>query len=177
MAGHDSLRELGSGIQGEYMDLLYGDPATRMTSDLLSRATISAAVTIQIMYTCARTPRWRGFKAGPALPSTGLGTPPNGKCCTRRKTRATLFEAFSVAPLLDDRQRLYLGQQARTTSGQPPPRTFQSFVQYLTTVVKHFRDVEGVHFESLEPFNEPDLKWGAGGRQEGYSASPSTRNT
>jgi hypothetical protein len=47
----------------------------------------------------------------------------------------------------------------------------------LTTVVKHFRDVEGVRFESLEPFNEPDLGWGAGGRQEGYSASPSIRNT
>ena len=43
-------------------------------------------------------------------------------------------------------------------------------------MVRHFRDVEGLRFESLEPFNEPDLSWTAGGRQEGYSASYDLQN-
>jgi hypothetical protein len=54
---------------------------------------------------------------------------------------------------------------------------YESFVNYLATVVGHFRDVEGVHFESLEAFNEPDGGWAAGGRQEGNGASYSSQNT
>jgi O-glycosyl hydrolase len=53
---------------------------------------------------------------------------------------------------------------------------YENFVNYLATVVKHFQDAEGIHFESLEPFNEPDTGWTAGGRQEGSSASYSSEN-
>ncbi|MBV8537952.1 MAG: RICIN domain-containing protein, partial [Alphaproteobacteria bacterium] len=56
------------------------------------------------------------------------------------------------------------------------PEMRESFVNYLATVVKHFRDAEGIGFESLEPFNEPDGNWGAGGSQEGYSAPIATQN-
>ena len=95
-----------------------------------------------------------------------------------KKRGANLFEAFSVSPT-------YWMTVSGCASGNKPgqhednlrPAMLESFVQYLATVVKHFRDEEGVRFESLEPFNEPDLGWGASGRQEGYSASPSTRNT
>src|SRR5215472_17590381 len=52
----------------------------------------------------------------------------------------------------------------------------ESFVNYLASVVKHFRDAEGIRFESVEPFNEPDGNWGAGGSQEGYSVPIATQN-
>jgi hypothetical protein len=95
-----------------------------------------------------------------------------------KKRGANLFEAFSVSPPY---WMTVSGCSSGNKTGQREdnlhPAMFESFVAYLTTVVKHFRDVEGVRFESLEPFNEPDLGWGAGGRQEGYSASPSIRNT
>jgi hypothetical protein len=56
------------------------------------------------------------------------------------------------------------------------PEMQESFVNYLATVVKHFRDAEGIRFESLEPFNEPDGSWRAGGTQEGYSAPIDTQS-
>jgi galactan endo-1,6-beta-galactosidase len=53
----------------------------------------------------------------------------------------------------------------------------ESFVNYLATVVKHFRDAEGIRFESVEPFNEPDGNWwGAGGKQEGYTVPVATQS-
>jgi hypothetical protein len=39
------------------------------------------------------------------------------------------------------------------------PEMRESFVNYLATVVKHFRDAEGIRFESVELFNEPDGDW------------------
>ncbi|HWW87777.1 MAG TPA: glycoside hydrolase [Vicinamibacterales bacterium] len=94
------------------------------------------------------------------------------------KRGANILEAFSVSPPY---WMTVSGCASGNKAGQHEdnliPNMQENFVSYLTTVVKHFRDVEGVRFESLEPFNEPDLGWGAGGRQEGYSASVSTRNT
>jgi hypothetical protein len=56
------------------------------------------------------------------------------------------------------------------------PEMYENFVNYLATVAKHFRDAEGVRFESLEAFNEPDIGWTARGRQEGNSASVPSQN-
>ena len=57
------------------------------------------------------------------------------------------------------------------------PEMRESFVNYLATVVKHFQDAEGIHFESVEPFNEPDGDWWkAGGKQEGYTVPVATQN-
>jgi O-glycosyl hydrolase len=56
------------------------------------------------------------------------------------------------------------------------PDMYDSFVNYLATVVKHFREAEGIRFESLEAFNEPDIGWVTPGRQEGNSASYSSQN-
>ena len=53
---------------------------------------------------------------------------------------------------------------------------YENFVNYLATVAKHFRDAEGVRFESLKAFNEPDIGWTARGRQEGNSASLPSQN-
>jgi O-glycosyl hydrolase len=48
------------------------------------------------------------------------------------------------------------------------PAKEAAFADYLVTVVKHFRDAEGIRFDTLDPMNEPFTNyWGANGNQEG----------
>jgi O-glycosyl hydrolase len=44
---------------------------------------------------------------------------------------------------------------------------FDDFADYLTEVVKHFRDNWGITFQTLEPMNEPMIGWTVNGGQEG----------
>lgn len=44
---------------------------------------------------------------------------------------------------------------------------YDDFADYLTEVVKKFRDDWGITFRTLEPMNEPMVGWGANGGQEG----------
>jgi O-glycosyl hydrolase len=44
---------------------------------------------------------------------------------------------------------------------------YDDFADYLTEVVKHFRDSWGITFRTLDPMNEPMEGWGANGGQEG----------
>lgn len=39
------------------------------------------------------------------------------------------------------------------------------FAAYLATILRHFRDVEGVLFEGISPFNEPNWDWNDGGQE------------
>lgn len=48
---------------------------------------------------------------------------------------------------------------------------YTQFADYLTTVVKHFKDEWGITFRTLEPQNEPDNGWTVNGGQEGCSFS------
>jgi O-glycosyl hydrolase len=165
-------------LQAQYMDLLYGDPATRLTLGFtVARYNIGGGddPTHAHMRPDAQM---EGFQSGPGAPFDWTRDAAQRRMLQEAKKRgADLFEAFSVSPP-------YWMTVSGCSSGNKPgqrednlrPDMYVSFVNYLATVVKHFRDVEGVRFESLEPFNEPDLGWGAGGRQEGYSAAPSVRN-
>jgi O-glycosyl hydrolase len=164
-------------IQGDYMDLLYGDPTARMTLGLtVARYNIGGGDDPNHVH-MRPDAEMEGFQSGPSAAFDWTRDAAQRRMLQEAKKRgANLFEAFANSPP-------YWMTVSGCASGNKPgqqadnlrPEMFQSFFQYLATVVKHFRDVEGVRFESLEPFNEPDLKWGAGGRQEGYSASPSTR--
>jgi O-glycosyl hydrolase len=52
--------------------------------------------------------------------------------------------------------------------------SYDAFASYLVTVTKHYGDVLGIHFRTLEPLNEPNANWWkANGSQEGchFSAS------
>ena len=109
---------------------------------------------------------------------TGTETNRSGSMLHEAQKRgATIFEAFSVSPP-------YWMTVSGCTSGSKVvhednlrPEMYGRFVNYLVRVVEHFRDVEGIKFESLEPFNEPDGDWWmAGGRQEGYAASYAAQN-
>ncbi|MGM9675745.1 MAG: glycoside hydrolase [Bacteroidaceae bacterium] len=48
------------------------------------------------------------------------------------------------------------------------PEYYEAFAQYLVDVCKHYKDIYGIEFKTLEPFNEPVTPyWGANGGQEG----------
>ena len=52
--------------------------------------------------------------------------------------------------------------------------SYDTFASYLVTVAKHYRDVVGIPFRTIEPMNEPNANWWkANGSQEGchFSAS------
>ncbi|WP_010681070.1 glycoside hydrolase [Acetivibrio cellulolyticus] len=53
---------------------------------------------------------------------------------------------------------------------------YDDFAEYLTGVVKHFKDEWGITFRTLEPMNEPYVNWWkASGSQEGCSFSYSNQ--
>ncbi|KAJ7518294.1 hypothetical protein O6H91_21G062300 [Diphasiastrum complanatum] len=39
------------------------------------------------------------------------------------------------------------------------PNYYDAFVDYLTTIVKHFEEAWGIHFDTINPFNEPVEGW------------------
>ncbi len=55
---------------------------------------------------------------------------------------------------------------------------YDAFAEYLTEVVKHFRDSFGITFRTLEPVNEPNANWWkSNGTQEGCHFAPSNQET
>jgi O-glycosyl hydrolase len=53
---------------------------------------------------------------------------------------------------------------------------YDDFADYLTEVVKHFRDELNIEFRTLEPLNEPNANWWrSNGTQEGCHFSPSNQ--
>ncbi len=56
--------------------------------------------------------------------------------------------------------------------------SYDAFADYLTEVVKHYRDTFGITFRTLEALNEPNATWWtANGGQEGCHFSPSNQQT
>ena len=54
---------------------------------------------------------------------------------------------------------------------------YTTFADYLTEVVKHYKEVEGVTFSNLESLNEPFNGWAAYGGQEGCHFSQTNQQT
>ncbi len=69
-----------------------------------------------------------------------------------------IWEAFSNSPPW---WMTISGCAAGNTNGADnlKPTYFNAFADYLTEVVKHFRDSWGISFRTLEPFNEPSAGW------------------
>ena len=54
-----------------------------------------------------------------------------------------------------------------------PKTAVGAFADYLVAVVAHFREVHGLHFSTIAPFNEPcEISWWAGTNQEGCRFTP-----
>ena len=164
-------------IQNHYMDLLFGDPATRLTLGLtIARYNIAGGDDPTHAHMRADA-QMEGFQSGPGAPFDWTRDASQRRMLQEAKRRgANIFEAASYSPPY---WMTASGCSSGATVGHQDnlrPDMYGSFVDYLTTVVKHFRDVEGIRFESLEAFNEPDGGWAAHGRQEGNGASSASQN-
>ncbi|MFC5449981.1 RICIN domain-containing protein [Paenibacillus aestuarii] len=90
---------------------------------------------------------------------------------------ADQFEAFSNSPP-------YWMTNSGSVSGAADgsdnlnSNYYDAFADYLTTVVKQFKDTEGITFRTLNPLNEPIAGWWKlGNRQEGAHFDRSSQNT
>ncbi|MBV8747570.1 MAG: RICIN domain-containing protein [Xanthobacteraceae bacterium] len=163
--------------QDAYMDLLYGDPATRLTLGFnIARYNIGGGDDPAHTHMRADA-QMEGYQPGPGAAFDWTRDAPQRRMLQEAKRRgADIFEAASYSP---PHWMTVSGCASGSKERQQDnlrAEMQESFVDYLATVVKHFRDAEGIRFESIEPFNEPDGNWGAGGSQEGYSAPIATQN-
>ena len=56
--------------------------------------------------------------------------------------------------------------------------SYNAFADYLTEVVKHYKDTFGITFRTVEPLNEPNASWWKSqGGQEGCHFSPANQQT
>ena len=165
-------------IQGQYMDLLFGDPTARLTLGFtIARYNIGGGddPAHTHMRPDAQT---EGYQSGPGAAFDWSRDASQRRMLQEAKKRgANIFEAASYSP------PYWMTVSGCSSGNKEPnqdnlrPEMRESFVNYLATVVKHFRDAEGIDFESVEPFNEPDGGWwGAGGKQEGYTVPIATQN-
>jgi O-glycosyl hydrolase len=86
-----------------------------------------------------------------------------------------VFEAFSNSPP-------YWMTESGCASGSNDggnnlrDDSYDAFADYLTEVVRHYRDEYGITFRTLEPLNEPYASWWtANGSQEGCHFDPSSQ--
>ncbi len=104
---------------------------------------------------------------------------------TALKDRITKWEAFSNSPPYFLTQSGYAsGGINNASSEQLAPADMDKFAGYLVKVVEHIEQTEGIHFDTLEPFNEPNTNyWGttipegstwptSASRQEGAHIGP-----
>jgi O-glycosyl hydrolase len=161
---------------GTYLDLLYGDPTTRLTLGLnVARYNIGGGDGAH-RHMSPRA-QMEGFQDGPGMPFDFTRDVAQRRLLQEVKARgANLFEAFSNSP---PAWMTYSGCASGALDGGDnlDPLHDADFVGYLLATVSHFKAQEGVTFESLEPFNEPDGNWWkSGGSQEGYGAAHATQN-
>lgn len=164
-------------IQSQYMDLLYGDPAARLTLGFtIARYNIGGGDDPSHRHMRADA-QMEGFQSGPNTAFDWTRDAPQRRMLQEAKKRgAHIFEAFSNSPpYWMTLSGCSAGAKVKHQDNLRPDM-YESFVNYLATVVKHFRDVEDIRFESVEAFNEPDIGWVTPGRQEGNSASYSSQN-
>jgi O-glycosyl hydrolase len=86
-----------------------------------------------------------------------------------------IFEAFSNSPPYF---MTVSGCASGSSSGDGNLKddSYDAFADYLTEVVRHYRDEHGITFRTLEPLNEPFANWWKqDGSQEGCHFSPSNQ--
>ena len=128
-------------VQNQYMDLLYGDPTTRLTLGFnIARYNIGGG-----------DPHMRpdaqmeSYQSGPGAAFDWTGDASQRRMLQEAKRRgANIFEAVSYSPP-------YWMTVSGCSSGSKNPQQDNlrpemqaSFVNYLATVVQHFRDAESI---------------------------------
>ena len=164
--------------QPAYMDLLYGDPEQRLTLGLnVARYNIGGGDAPGHAH-MRKDAQMEGFQAGAGQPFDFTRDASQRRMLHEAEWRgADIFEAFSNSPPY---WMTNSGCASGTTTGSGDnlnPAHYADFVNYLVTVALHFAASEGILFESLEGFNEPDGHWKALGSQEGNDAAQATQQT
>jgi hypothetical protein len=125
------------------MDLLYGDPTARLTLGLtVARYYIGGGD--DPTHTHMRPDaQMEGYQSGLGAPFDWTRDAAQRRMLQEAKKRgANLFEAFSVSPPY---WMTVSGCSSGNKTGQREdnlqPAMLENFVQYLATVVQHFRDV------------------------------------
>jgi hypothetical protein len=159
-------------IQNQYMDLLYGDPALRLTLGFnIARYNIAGGDDPTHKHMRADA-QMEGFQSGPNAPFDWTRDAPQRRMLQEAKKRgAHIFEAASYSPPY---WMTFSGCSSGATVGHQDnlrPDMYESFVHYLATVVKHFKDAEGIYFG--EPGALQRARWWLGrwrtpGRQWGF---------
>jgi len=165
-------------IQGHYMDLLFGDPAKDLTLGFtIARYNIGGGDDPSHHH-MRPDAQMEGFQ-----PAAGAAFDWSRDASQRRMLQeakrrgATVFEAASYSPPYWMTLSGCSAGASQPNQDNLRPEMRARFVDYLVTVVKHFHDAEGIDFEGLEPFNEPDGPWWrAYGGQEGYTVPLATQN-
>lgn len=86
----------------------------------------------------------------------------------KEKRPDAIFEAFSnSAPWYMTYSGCVAGNSPASKDNLKP-EFYEEFAHYLVDVCKHYKDVYGIEFKTLDPFNEPMTSyWGKNGGQEG----------
>ena len=161
-----------------YIDLLYGDPERRLTLGLnVARYNIGGGDAPGHAH-MRRDAQIEGFQAGAGQPFDFTRDASQRRMLHEAQERgADIFEAFSNSPPY---WMTNSGCASGTTTGAGDdlnPIHYADFVNYLVTVVDYFAMWEGIVFESLEAFNEPDGHWKALSSQEGNDVAQATQQT
>lgn len=87
-----------------------------------------------------------------------------------------IFEAFSNSPPYWMTYSGCSAGNADASKDNLKPEYYSQFCDYLINVCKHYKEVYGIEFKTLDPFNEPNTNyWGANGGQEGCHFDPSSQ--
>ena len=86
----------------------------------------------------------------------------------KEKRPDAIFEAFSNSAPWWMTYSGCVGGNVNANDDNLKPEYYEAFAHYLVDVCKHYKDVFGIEFKTLEPFNEPNTNyWPANGSQEG----------
>lgn len=137
--GRQSAQIKDPNIQSQYMDLLFGDPATHLTLGFnIARYSIAGGDDPTHKHMRADA-QMEGFQSGPDAPFDWTRDAPQRRMLQEAKKRgANIFEAASYSPP-------YWITMSGCSSGSKVahqdnlrPDMYESFVNYLAMVVKHF---------------------------------------
>lgn len=86
----------------------------------------------------------------------------------KEKRPDAIFEAFSNSAPWWMTYSGCCGGNNDANSDNLKPEYYEAFADYLIDVLVHMKEVEGIEFATLDPFNEPMTNyWGCSGSQEG----------
>ncbi|MFI2563820.1 family 43 glycosylhydrolase [Paenarthrobacter sp. NPDC018779] len=102
------------------------------------------------------------------------------------KDKVTTWEAFSNSPPYFMTESGYVSGGTDPNADQIKPAAIGKFVNYVKKVAEHVEQTEGIHFDTINPLNEPNTNYWKttiggnglpnGGGQEGAHAGPALQS-